>query len=154
MFSLFPFSLHEPPIPSSCPLLLCGCSPTHLLPASPPTPDPPQDQGPPLCLMSDEAILCYICSWSHGSLHVYSLVGGLLPGSSGGSGWLIFFSYGVANPFSSFSPSPNSSIGSDPCAQSDGWLQTSASVLVRLWQSLSGDSYTMLLSASNSWHQQ
>jgi hypothetical protein len=33
--------------------------------------------------------LCYICSWSHGSPHVYSLVGGLLPGSSGKSGWLI-----------------------------------------------------------------
>ena len=37
----------------------------------------------PLPLMSDEAILCYICSWSHGSLHVYSLVGDLVPGSSG-----------------------------------------------------------------------
>ena len=28
---------------------------------------------------------CYICIWSH----VYSLVGGLVPGSSGESGWLI-----------------------------------------------------------------
>jgi hypothetical protein len=26
--------------------------------------------------MSTKAILCYICSWSHGSLLVYSLVGG------------------------------------------------------------------------------
>jgi hypothetical protein len=25
-------------------------------------------------LMADKAILCYIYSWSHGSLHVYSLV--------------------------------------------------------------------------------
>jgi hypothetical protein len=32
----------------------------------------------------------YICSWSHGSLHVYSLVDDLVPGSSGGSAWLIF----------------------------------------------------------------
>ena len=39
--------------------------------------------------MPDKAILCYICSWSHGSLHVDSLGGGLVPGSSGGSGWLI-----------------------------------------------------------------
>jgi hypothetical protein len=39
-------------------------------------------------------------------------------------------------------------------AQSDGWLQVFASVLVRLWQSLSGDSYIRLLSASISWHQQ
>jgi hypothetical protein len=36
-----------------------------------------------------EAILCYMCDWSHGLLHVYSLVGGLVPGSSGdGRGWL------------------------------------------------------------------
>ena len=36
--------------------------------------------------MPDKAILCYIFSWSHGSLHVYSLVGGLVLGSSGGGG--------------------------------------------------------------------
>jgi hypothetical protein len=36
-----------------------------------------------------KAILCYICSWSHGFLHVYSLFGGLVPGNSGGSAWLI-----------------------------------------------------------------
>lgn len=41
--------------------------------------------------------LCYICDYSHGSLHMYSLVGGLVPGSSrgwrAGSGWLklLFF---------------------------------------------------------------
>ena len=28
---------------------------------------PSQDQGPPLSLMPDEAILCYICGWSHGA---------------------------------------------------------------------------------------
>jgi hypothetical protein len=43
--------------------------------------------------MSNKAILCYICSWSHGSLYVYYLVGDLVSGSSGGgrgvSGWLI-----------------------------------------------------------------
>jgi hypothetical protein len=63
---------------------------------------------------ANKAILCYICGWSHGSLHVYSLVGGLVPGSSGGSGWfiLLFFLW-VANPFNSFSPFSNSSIG-DP----------------------------------------
>jgi hypothetical protein len=31
---------------------------------------PPQDQGPSLPLMPDKAILCYICCWIHGSLHV------------------------------------------------------------------------------------
>jgi hypothetical protein len=48
-----------------------------------------QNQGPLLPLMSNKAILCYICSWSYESLHVYSLVGGLVPGSSGGTGWFI-----------------------------------------------------------------
>jgi hypothetical protein len=55
---------------------------------------PPQDQGPPLPLMPDKAIICYLHGWSHGFLHVYSLVGGLVTGSSGESGWLILFFLG------------------------------------------------------------
>jgi hypothetical protein len=53
-------------------------------------------KGFPSHLIPDKAILCYICGWSHGYLHVYSLVGGLVPGRSGGSGWLIllFFLWG------------------------------------------------------------
>jgi hypothetical protein len=43
-----------------------------------------QDQKPLLPLMSNKAIFCYKCSWSHGSLHMYSLVGSLIPGSFGG----------------------------------------------------------------------
>jgi len=70
--------------------------PTHpFLPHCPSIPlpwgiEPSQDQGPPLPLMPDNAILCYLC-WKHGSLHMYSLVGGLVPGSSGGVGgiWLV-----------------------------------------------------------------
>jgi hypothetical protein len=51
---------------------------------------PSQDQRPLLPLMSHKAILCYKCGWSHGTLQLYSLVGGLVPGSSGGgSGSLI-----------------------------------------------------------------
>jgi len=55
-----------------------------------------EDQELPLLLMPIKTILCYICGWSHGSLPVYSLVGGLVPGSSGVSGWLIllFFLWG------------------------------------------------------------
>jgi len=34
--------------------------------------EPSQDQGPLLPLMSDKAILCCTCNYSHGSLHVYS----------------------------------------------------------------------------------
>ena len=86
-----------PGFPSKNPLCppVFPCSPTHLLllpcPGSPLHWDikPPQDQGPLLSLMSNKVILRYICSWSHGSLQVYSLVGGLVPGSSEGSGWFI-----------------------------------------------------------------
>ena len=50
--------------------------------------EPPRDQGASLPLIPDKAILCYICSWSHGRPHVYSLVVGLVPGSFGGGGGL------------------------------------------------------------------
>jgi hypothetical protein len=62
--------------------------------------------------MSNKAVLCYICNWSNEFHHVYSLVGGLVSGRSGGTGWFILlFLYGTANPFSSFSPFSTSSIG-------------------------------------------
>ena len=91
--------------PPSCPLLplpLWGCSPTHPHTLASPPHIPlhwgiiklSQDQGPPLLLMPDKAVLCYICNWSHGSLHVDSLVGGLVHGSSGGLGWYCCSSYG------------------------------------------------------------
>jgi hypothetical protein len=106
IFSLFTFQILSPfllhPLHPTLSLLLWMCSPIHQ-----PTPTflslywgfkPSQDQGPFLLLMSNKAILCYICSWSHGTLHVYSLFDGLVPGSSGGgvSGWLIllFFLWG------------------------------------------------------------
>jgi hypothetical protein len=77
----------------------CFCEgvppPTHpLLPPRPGIPlhwciEPSQDQGSLLPLMPDKSSFCYIYSWSHGSLHEYSLVGVLVPGSSGGSSWWI-----------------------------------------------------------------
>jgi len=110
---LFPSSL----LSLAPPLLLWGCSTFH-----PPLPPPPwhffplhweeeltQDHRPLLLLMPDNDILCYIWGWSHGSLHVYSLIDGLDSGSSGGFWWCCCSSYGVANPFSSFSPFSNSS---------------------------------------------
>jgi hypothetical protein len=39
-------------------------------------------------------------------------------------------------------------------AMSNGWLQASASVYVRIWQSLPGDNYIRFLSACTSWHPQ
>jgi hypothetical protein len=100
IFSIFTFQMLSPflttpwiiPIPSHPPSphppLLWGCSHTHsLLPTYPGIPlhcniNPSQDQGPLLPLLSDKSILWYIYDWSHGSLHVYSLAGGLAPGSS------------------------------------------------------------------------
>ena len=92
MISPFPcYPFHNLSIPSFLSSLPFAPPPTHPLPphhSSIPLRwgiKPPQDQGPPLPLISDKAILYYICIWSHGSLHVYSLVGGLVPGSSGRS---------------------------------------------------------------------
>ena len=101
--NLSPFQPPPPseyPIPSHLSLILWGCSNTHQpTPPSLPLTSPPLGHraliGPRaslLPLIPDKVILCYICCWSHGSLHVYSLLGGLVPGSYGGgaSGWLIF----------------------------------------------------------------
>ena len=68
------------------------------------------DQGPLLSLMFDKDILCYVFSWSHGSP---SLFAGFVPECSGVGGGLLGSYYcsscKVTNPFSSFSPSSNSS---------------------------------------------
>jgi hypothetical protein len=92
-------------------------TPTYpLLPLRPGIPlhwgiEPSQDLGTLLPSMSDKAILYYIWGWSHGPLHMYSLVGSLFSRSSGCLvSWYCCSSYGVANPFSSFSPFSNSSI--------------------------------------------
>jgi hypothetical protein len=97
------------------PLCLYGGDPlsTHPLPlhhSSIPLPwgiKSPQDQGPPLPLMSDKAIFCYICIWNHGSLLVHSLVDGLVPGIPGWSGQSMFF-LGVAITLHSSSSSASS----------------------------------------------
>ena len=64
--------------------------------------------------MSEMVIFYYICCWSRGSLHVYSLVGGLIPGSSGGIGWyiLLFLLWGC-KPLQSLGPFSSCSTG-DP----------------------------------------
>ena len=81
--SLFTF----PGLPPSTPYLYEG-APLHtqpLLPSCPGIPlhwgiEPSQAQGLLLSLMSNKVILCHIYGQSHGSLHVYSLVGGPVPG--------------------------------------------------------------------------
>ena len=105
----FPGFPSRTPCSPTQPLLLPGpCIPLHW------GIEPSQDQGPLLPLMTDKAILCYICSWNH----VYSLVGGLVPGSYGDLvGWYCCSDYGFANTFNSFRPFSNSSIG-DPTLSS------------------------------------
>jgi hypothetical protein len=96
---LFPFLFSPPPrnplshLPSPCfyegffPLTYLLLSPRPGIPLHRGI-EPSQDLGPLLPLMPNKTILCNICSWIHGSLHVYSLVGSLVPGSSGGV-WLV-----------------------------------------------------------------
>jgi hypothetical protein len=78
--------LHEGAPPHTHPLLL-----HHPFIPLPWSIKPSQDPGLLLLFMPDKAILYHIYTCSHGSLHVYSLVGGLVPESSGVSGWLILF---------------------------------------------------------------
>jgi hypothetical protein len=99
-FKCYPLSHSLPPwelsfhLPSPC---FCEDVLPTTYPLLPPRPGIPlhwgtkpwHDQGPFLPLMHDKAIHCYINSWSHGSLHVYSLIGGLVPGSSGVGFWLV-----------------------------------------------------------------
>ena len=80
--------LHKLPIPpllspllfASMRVLFCSLTLSCLTPLT--SPYAGASSLPPLPLMSDKAILCHICIWSHGYLHVYSLVGGLVFGSS------------------------------------------------------------------------
>jgi hypothetical protein len=114
----FPSCPPEIPSPSSISLLFWGCSPTLLLtPASLPYNCPTLGHwvfaGPCLPLMFYKAILCYICGWSHGSLHVYSLVCGSVCGS-------VVLPV-VASPFSYFSTFSNSSIGEPMLSPMVAW---------------------------------
>jgi hypothetical protein len=113
---------------------------------------PSQDQG--LLLLLTSNILCFICRWSHEFLHVYSLVGGLVSGSSGVTDWfiLLFLLWGckLLPLLWSFLYLLHKGL----CTQSNGWLRAFTSEHVMHWQTLSGDSYIRFLSASTCWHLQ
>jgi hypothetical protein len=95
---------------------------------------------------------------SQESYHVYSLVGGLVPGSSGE----YCFVHIIIPPMGLFILLfLLQLLGSflwllhwGPCAQSHGWLWASTSVFVRHWNSLSGDIYIRLLLTRSCWHLQ
>lgn len=81
-----------------------------------------------LPLSPHKAILCCICSWIQRSLHVYTLV--CVSCTSKGSGWLILLSsYRDTNPIilQFFLQLLHCGFS----AQSYGWLQACASVLIR-----------------------
>lgn len=90
--------------------------------------------------MPDEGILFYKCSCSHGFLHVYSLVGVLVPGKSGYSGCMILFFLWTCK-YLQFLQSFPYHLHCCCCAISDVWEQASPSVMIRLWQRPSEDSY-------------
>jgi hypothetical protein len=151
----FPLSrspLKKPPNPFLLTLPLWERSPTYPLPSSSlgiPLHwgiENPQALGTLLSLMSNKASLCHIC----GQLHVYSLVGDPILGSSRGvcPVHTIAPSMGLQTPSA---PSvPSTTLPSGTWAQSSGWLLASDSVFVRLWQSLSGDSHNRLPSKNTS----
>ena len=122
MLSTFPVSLAKNTIPIPSP---CCYSPTHplLFPGSgiPPGIEPSQDKRPPLPMMSNYAILCYICRCSHESHHVCSLVGHLVPGSSGGTGkFILLFLLWGCKPIQLLGPFPRPFIGNLMLSLMDG----------------------------------
>ena len=150
-YSLSLSPLPNPLIPSPFPVSM-SAFPLPLIPSHLPTLailyndqaiEPSQVQGPPLPLMPGKAILCYICSWSHGFLHVQSLVGGLVPVNSGWSSQLILFFLWDCNLLQ---------FHQSYLISSTGVPMLSLMVVCEHlhlywsgWQSLSGDSYTRLL---------
>jgi hypothetical protein len=141
------FPLQKPPIPSPLLLLLWGCAPTH----QPCLLSLLFSYTGALSLKVTNGLFSHwsltkpssaIYEWSHGSLHVYSLVGNLDPESSGCLIFL-FFQWGCKHLSAPLVLSINLPLGTPWSVQKMVWA--SASVYARLWQSLSGDSYIRLL---------
>ena len=112
-----------------------------------------------LLLMSNKSILYHKCIQSHRSLQVSSLVCGPVPGSWGGGGeetvsWpvdTVAPSMGLQTPLSSLSTFSKSLIWDSELSPK---AESIPLCILRLWQSLSGNSYTRHLLASISRHQQ
>jgi hypothetical protein len=161
--NVIPFPLSLPPNSLSLPSSpcfyegvsppICPLPPSHLgIPAHWGI-EHSQNQWPLLPLIPKKAIFYYIWGWSHGSLHLNSLLSGFVSGSPGGFGWLVLFFLWGCKPLQLLQ-SFLLLFHWGPQAQSNSWLQVTASVLVRLWKSLSGENYIRVLSASTSCHPQ
>jgi hypothetical protein len=124
-FKCYPLSQLTTPQETSYPpptLLLWGCSHTH--PLLSPRPYIPLHWS----IKPSRASSPVVAQQDHPLLHVrlepcvYSLLGCLVPESSGGLiGWYCWSYYPVANPFSSFCPFSNSSIGEAVLSPKISW---------------------------------
>jgi hypothetical protein len=91
----------------------------------------------------------------HESHHVFSLVGGLVPGSSAGTGWFILlFLHGATNPFGSFGTFSSSFIG-DPLLHpmnscEHPFLYLAGTGIVSQETAISGSSQQVLVGIHNS----
>jgi hypothetical protein len=113
----------------------------------------PQGQGPLLLMCNRPSSATYAARAMGPSIYILWLVvqfpGALGWGGGGGSGRLshLFPLWGCKSP-QLLLQSLLQLLHLEPSAQSNGWLRASASVFVKFWQSLSGDSHIRLLSAS------
>ena len=121
--------------------LNCHIKPTHA-------------QGPFLPLVFNKDLLCLICGWNHGSLHVYYLGGSPVPRSIGWgvhTGWHCSSLPGATNTLSSFSTFSNSSVR-DPSLRPVVGCEHLPLHFFRFWQRFSGASHIRLWSARSSQH--
>jgi hypothetical protein len=146
-YPLSQFPLRKPPIPPPPPasMRVFAHIPTHsnIPDLAFPYIKPSQYQGPNFTLMFDKAILCYICCWSLGLFHGYSLFGGLVSGVSGDSVWLIVLLLRCGcKPLQLLSPSSNSFIKDSLLSPVVGWeylpLYLSGSCLASQETAISG----------------
>ena len=154
--------LQKPPIPylpSPASMRMLIHLPTHPLLSSLPglhwSIEHPQAQRPLLPLMFNKATLA---TYAASTMSPFMCILWLVVQSLGALGVVVWPVDTVAPSMRLQAPSvpsvPSPTPPSGPLAQSNGWLQASTSVYVRLWQSLSGDSSNRLPSASTSWHPQ
>jgi hypothetical protein len=90
-YPLSSFPLRNPPTTSSLPVLTNSPTPVSLSWYSPTLGhwDFTRPRASPLADVPQDHPLLHKYVWSHGFLHVYTLVGGLVPGSSRGY-WLVY----------------------------------------------------------------
>jgi hypothetical protein len=160
-FKYYPLSrspLWKPPIPSPLPLPLWGCYPHSLLPALAFPYTGALNTLRPKSYFSQwcptrSSSATYAAGAMGPSMCILWLVVQSLGAPEGLGGWHCCFLHEAATP-PKLLQSLCQLLHQGWHAQSNGWLWASPSVLVMLWQDVSGDSHIRLLSASTCWHLQ